>query len=173
MADNIFSAFLTSGFPIAIWLCGNVRVPGTKAGAAGTDGARAYWCWLTSGGRQAKSQCLTLDRLFSWLYGGALAASLCWVWMALDQPFHPGWIFAPLVIIMIADWLENLVQAAQLRHYTSPNEQYAKSLWIQLASCSTIMKLWLTSGLYISLAGLILNMLCTFTERRLATDAVE
>ncbi len=172
MTDNIFNAFLASGCPITIRLCDNVIVPGTNTVTAGAEGARACWCWLPSGGRQAKSRFLPLDRLFSWLYGSALEASLYWVWMALDQPFHPGWIFAPLVMITIADFLDTLAQAAQLR-YMSPNEQYAKSLWIQLASCSTIMKPWLTSGLYVTLAGLILNMLCTFTERRLATDAVE
>ena len=172
MADNIFIAFLASGIPTTIRLCGNVMVLGRDAGAAGTDGARAYWCWLTSGGRQPKSQFLTLDCLFSWLYGSALAASLCWMWMALGQPFHPGWIFAPLVMITMADGLENLVQAAQLR-YMSPNEPSAKSLWIQLAACATILKLWLTRGLYVTLAGLILNFLCTFSERHLATDAIE
>lgn len=195
MADKISSAFPGFGFTSAPPLCRDVTVSCTNAGAGaipqstngnqdilkprnhrwygyGADAPRAYWCWLTSRGRQAKGQFLTLDRLFSLLYGSALAVSLSWVWMALDQPFYPGWIFAPLVIISTADWLENLVQAAQLRHYTSSNEQCGKSLWIQLASCSTIMKIWLTSGLYVTLAGLILNMLSTFSER-LATDAVE
>lgn len=88
-------------------------------------------------------------------------------------PTVPSWLdFAPLVMITMADGLENLVQAAQLR-YMSPNEPSAKSLWIQLAACATILKLWLTRGLYVTLAGLILNFLCTFSERHLATDAIE
>ncbi|MGC3973964.1 MAG: hypothetical protein QM771_06225 [Nitrospira sp.] len=195
MGEKSFSAFLASGFPISIRLCGNVMVPGTNAGAAaihqypighqdvprpstprcfgyGTDVVRAYRSCFKSGARQAGSQFLTQDLLFSLLYGGTLGASLCWVWMALDQPFNLCWIFAPLVMITMADCLENLVQAAQLR-YMSPNEPSAESLWLRLADCATILKLWLTSGLYVTLAGLLLNMFCTFSERHLATDAVE
>ncbi len=196
MADKISSAFPGSEFPIAPRLCEDVTVSCTNAGADaipqltnenqdipkprnhrwygyGTDAASAYWCWLTPGGRQAQGQFLTLELLFPFLYGGVLAVSLWWVWMALECPFHPAWILVPLALITLADWLENLVQAAQLRHVTSSHEPCAKSLWIQLARCSTVMKIWLTSGLYVTLAGLILTMLCTFSERRLTTDAVE
>ena len=196
MADKISNAFPGSEFLIAPRLCKDVTVSRTNTGAAaipqptngnqdipkprnhrwygyGTDAASAYCCWLTSGGRQAQGQFLTLELLFPFLYGGALAVSLWWVWMALEQPFHPAGILVPLALITLADWLENLVQAAQLRYFTSSHEPCAKSLWIQLASCSTVMKIWLTSGLYVTLAGLILTMLCTFSERRLTTDAVE
>ena len=62
---------------------------------------------------------------------------------------------------------------AQLRHYMSPNQQYAESLLIRLSGCATIIKLWLTSGLYVTLAGLVLKMLFTFPGRRLASDAAE
>lgn len=93
--------------------------------------------------------------------------------MALGQPFHPAWIVAPLMVITIADWLEHLIQLAQLRHYVSSNEQYVQGLWIQLSGCATIIKLWLTSGLYVSLAGFILKMLFTFSGRRLAGNAAQ
>jgi hypothetical protein len=93
--------------------------------------------------------------------------------MTLGRPFHPAWIIAPLVVITMADWLENLIQLAQLRHYVSSNEQSVQSLWIQLSSLATIIKLWIASGLYVSLAGLVLKMLLTFSGRRLASDAVE
>ena len=195
MADKNSSDFPGSEFPIAPRLCGDITVSCTNAGAAaipqptngnqdiprprnhrwygyGTDAAKAYWSGLTSGGRQAQGQFLTLELLFPFLYGGVLAVSLWWVWMALERPFHPAWILVPLALVTLADWLENLGQAVQLRYFTSSHEPCAKSLWIQLARCSTIMKIWLTSGLYVTLAGLILNMLCTFSER-LATDAVE
>ncbi|ULA60839.1 MAG: conserved membrane protein of unknown function [Nitrospira sp.] len=196
MAGKIFSALLALGFPIAVLFCGDAVMSGASGRAAaihqltdgkpngprplnqrwfgyGSDAAQAYWCWLTPAGRQVEKRFLALDLLFPLLYGGALAASLGWVWTALERPFHPAWILAPLVMITMADWLENLIQLAQLRHYMSSNEQYVQSRWIQLSSCATIVKLWLTSGLYITLVGLILNFLFTFSGRRLANDAAK
>lgn len=196
MADKIFIALLALGFPMAVLLCGDILLPGASGRAAaisqltggkadglkplnqrwfgyGTDAVKAYWHWLKPAGREAEKTFLALDLLFPFFYGGALAASLGWVWMALERPFHPIWIIAPLVIIMLADWLENLIQLAQLRHYVSSNEQYVQGLWIQLSSYATLIKLWLTGGLYIALAGLLLKMLFTFSGRRLASHAAE
>jgi len=196
MAGKIFIALLVLGFPAAVLLCGDILLSAASGrGAAlsqlavgkggdlkprtqrwfgyGTDVVKAYWHWLKPAGREAEKTFLTLDLLFPFFYGGALTASLWWVWMALERPFHPIWIIAPLVIIMLADWLENLIQLAQLRHYVSSNEQYAQGLWIQLSSYATILKLWLTGGLYIALAGLVLKMLFTFSGRRLAHHAAE
>lgn len=182
MAGKSFKALLAFGFPIAVLVCGDGILSDRSGRAAaihqltegkpnaprpinqrwfgyGSDTVKSYWCWLTPEGREAERKFLALDLLFPFFYGGALAASQWWVWMVLERPFHPAWIVAPLVMIMIADWLENLIQLAQLRHYVSSNEQDVQGLWIQVSSCATIVKLWLTSGLYISLAGLILTML--------------
>lgn len=196
MAGKTFSALLALGAPIAVLPCGDV-VQSAASGRAAvihqlTDGkhkgpkplnqrwfgygvvaAKEYWSWLKPAGRQAEGKCLTLDLFFPLIYGGALAVSLGWTWMTLGRPFHPAWIIAPLVMITIADWMESLIQLAQLRHYVSSNEQYIQNLWIQLSHCATIIKLWLTSGLYVSLAGLVLKMIFTVSGRRLANDATE
>lgn len=196
MADKIFTALLALGFPITVLLGGDVVLSGASGRPPavcqltdekqfapkplnrrwfgyGAEDAKAYWSWLESTGRQTEKTFLTLDLLFPFLYGGALAASLWWIWMTLGRPFHPAWILAPLVMITMADWLENLIQLAQLRHYMESNGQYVQSLWIQLAGCATIIKLWLTGGLYVSLAGLILKLLLTCPDRRLAGDATK
>lgn len=139
----------------------------------GTEAAKGFWSWLKPARRQAEEKFLTLDLFFPLLYGGALAASLWWVWMTLGQPFHAAWIVAPLAIILTADWTENLIQLVQLRHYVSSNESHIRDLWIQISSCATIIKLWLTSGFYVSLAGLVVRMIFTLSDRRMATDAAE
>ena len=38
---------------------------------------------------------------------------------------------------------------------------------------ATIIKLWLTFGFYVSLAGLVVRMILTLSDRRLVTDAGE
>lgn len=196
MAGKTFTALLALGLPMAVLLCGDILLSAASGRATalshialgkggelkplnqrwfgyGTDAVKAYWHWLKPAGREAERKFLTLDLLFPFFYGGALAASLSWVWMALEQPFHPAWIVAPLVMIMLADWLENLIQLAQLRHYVSSDEQYVQGVWIQLSSCATLIKLWLTGGLYIALAGLLVKMLFTCSGRRLASHVVE
>lgn len=139
----------------------------------GAEAAMEFWAKLGEVGRQAETRFLLLDLLLPLLYGGALAASLCWVWVTLGRPFHPAWIAAPLAIILTADWTENLIQLAQLRHYVSSNEGHIQDLWIKVSSCATIIKLWLTSGLYVSLAGLVVKMVLTLSDRRIVVDAVK
>lgn len=196
MADKRFAALLALGFPTTVLLCGSDKLSGGSDRAAalcrlidgkqehprplhqrwfgyGVDALQEYCSWFKPAGRRAEENILALTLLFPFLYGGALAASLGWIWVTLGRPFHPAWIIAPLVVITMADWLENLIQLAQLRHYVSSNEQCVQSLWIQLSSLATIIKLWIASGLYVSLAGLVLKMLLTFSGRRLASDAVE
>ncbi|MBA2484799.1 MAG: hypothetical protein H0V35_01635 [Nitrospira sp.] len=196
MTSMILTTFLAIGFPAAI-LLGGSRILSQASGRAaavnqltpgeqkaprplnlrwfgyGTEAVNEYWSWLKCAGLQAEKRRLLLDLIFPLMYGGALAASLWWVWVTLGQPFHPAWIIAPLAIILTADWTENLIQLAQLRHYVSSSEGRIQGLWIQISSCATIIKLWLTSGLYVSLVGLVVRMIFTLSDRRLVPDAVE
>lgn len=196
MTSIASNTFITLGFPVEVRLGGD-RIPSDPSGRVvamnqptdgkrdtpkplnrrwvgdGTGAAKKCWSWLKPAGRQAEKEFLTLNLLFPFLYGGALAACLWWVWMALERPFHPAWIIAPLAIILTADWTENLIQLAQIHHYVSSNEGRIQDLWIQSSSCATIMKLWLTSGLSMSLIGLAVRMIVTLSDRRMATDAAE
>lgn len=139
----------------------------------GKTAAKEYWDWLTCVGRHAEEKFLILDLLFPLVYGGALAASLWWVWATLGRPFHGAWIAVPLAMILTADWTENLIQLVQLRHYLSSHESRIQNVWIQVSSCATVIKLWFTSGLYLSLAGLVVRMILMYSNRHLATDAAE
>ncbi len=97
--------------------------------------------------------------------------SLCWAWMTLERPFHPVWVVAPLAMMLIADWAENLIHLAQLRHDVSSDEGRLQYLWIKASCCATIIKLWLTLGLYGSLMGLVVKVMVTYSHRRLLVDA--
>jgi hypothetical protein len=196
MTNMIVKAFLAAGLPAAVLSGGDCvlsrasdRMPvgnqptQTKQDIPkplnlrwlgyGVEAALAFWTKLGEVGRQAETRFLFLGLLFPLFYGGALAASLWWVWVTLGQPFHPVWIAAPLVIILMADWTENLIQLAQLRHYVSSNEGRFPALWIQVSSFATIIKLCLMVGLYAGLIGLVVKMVFVLSARRIVADATE
>lgn len=196
MASMALDTFITFGFPVEVGLHGNQiqphpsavasamtqPVPGEQRGAellnlhrlgSGMEAAKRFWSWLNGAGRQTAEKFLTMDLLFSLVYGGALAGSLWWVWVKVGHPFHPAWIVAPLAMILTADWTEHLIQLAQLRHYVPSNEGRIHNFWIQMSSCATMIKLWITLGLYVSLVGFVLRMILTLSERRLAAAAAE
>ena len=196
MAHMTFKVLLSVGFPIAVPFDGEQILPHAcgRAGVIdplitgeqgllaplhlrwlgnGMDAAKRLWSWLNDAGRETGETFLTMDLLFSFVHGGALAASLSWVWMTLGCPFHPIWIVAPLALTLTADWTEHLIQLAQLRHYLSSNGGRIQSLWIEIYGCATIIKLWLTSGLYMSLLGLAIRLVVTRSDRRLAADAAD
>ena len=196
MATTVLNTFITLGFPVEALLGGNQILPhpsgiasamtqpisGEQRGAellnlhrlgSGLEAAKRFWSWLNGAGRQTAEKFLTMDLLFSFVYGGALAGSLWWVWVKVGHPFHPAWIVAPLAMILTADWTEHLIQLAQLHHYVPSNEGRIHNFWIQMSSCATMIKIWLTLGLYVSLAGFVLRMILTLSDRRLAAPAAE
>ena len=182
MASVTLNALLTPGFPVAV-LFGGDHLPSHATGRAAArrqpiDGTQdkpepLARHWLMFVGRWAVEKHRTLDLLFPFAYGGALAVSLWWVWATLGHPFHPAWIAAPLAMILTADWTEHLIQLVQLRHYLPSTEGRIQSLWVRISNCATIIKLWLTLGFYVSLAGLVVRMILTLSDRRLVTDAGE
>ena len=196
MASVTLNALLTPGFPVAV-LFGGDHLPSHATGRAAairqpiggtqdtpepmnrrwfrykTTAVAEYRNWLTFVGHWAAEKHLTLDLLFPVAHGGTLAGSLWWVWATLGHPFHPAWIAAPLAMILTADWTEHLIQLVQLRHYLPSTEGRIQSLWVRISNCATIIKLWLTFGFYVSLAGLVVRMILTLSDRRLVTDAGE
>lgn len=138
-----------------------------RLGSGGGAGKR-FWSWLNDAGRQAGEKFLTMDLLFAVTYGGALAASLWWVWVTVGHPFHPAWIVAPLAMMLIAEWTEYLIQLAQLRQYVASDESRIQHVWIQISSCETTLRLWLTLGLYVSLVELVLRTIFTVPNRPVA-----
>lgn len=189
-----FNIVFPLGFPIAMPSDGGQRLPHASAPAAaqnsltteehallkplharwlgsGLDAAKRSWSWLNETARQATEKLPALDLLFPFVYGGALAVNLWWVWETLGHPFYPAWIVAPLAMILTADWAENLLQLAQLSHSVSSNKSRAQNLWIEISACATTITLWLTLGLYISLMGLVAKLMVMLSHRRLLVSA--
>jgi hypothetical protein len=84
---------------------------------------------------------LEIDLLFPFFYGAAFAGALLCAWVALGRPFHPAWLLAPVLIGVIADWIENLIQLGQLRLFKPGHAETLQPNWIQIASIATSLKL--------------------------------
>ena len=139
---------------------------------AGRTGDRLIqWPHLSCDSRWTEKQLRGLDLLFTLAYGGIIAAGLWWVWTTAGNPFHPAWIIAPLAVIMTSDWTDHLIHLPQLRHYVPSNEERLETLVIQIASYATVIKLWFTLGLYVSLAGLAVRVIVRLSDRRLGVVA--
>ena len=196
MASRVLNRFIALGDPIEVLVGGGSILPHPRGRAAvtisltpgeqkaqerlnlrrsgyGTEAAKACWLWLTCTAHESGEKFLTLHLLFPFVYGGTLAANLWWVWVAVGRPFHPAWIMAPLAMMLAAEWTEHFIQRAQLRPYVSSNDDPLPTLWIQISSCATMVKLWLTFGLYVSLVGLVVKLIVSLSERHLVVDAAE
>ncbi len=124
----------------------NFRMTGYDAGAA-----QAYWTWLGDAGRAAEQRFLEADLVFPFFYGGALLFSLLFAWAGLGRPFDATWLVAPVVITLVADWVENLVHLRQLGHFV--RGELVQPGWMQIASMATSGKLALCGWMLVKALG--------------------
>ena len=112
---------------------------------------------------------LKLDLAFPVFYGGALAISLWLLWTMLGRWFNPAWIFIPVVITVVADWIENSVQLTQLSRYVRGGFQEAalQPGAIRVASAATFLKLLFFSVSALLNASMIIGFLSQFIDRRI------
>ncbi len=115
-----------------------LRICGYNAGAV----AR-HWGALDDKALGLERRSLEIDLLFPFFYGAAFAGVLLCAWAALGRPFQPAWLLAPVLIGVVADWIENLIQLSQLRIFTASHEAGLQPGWIQIASVATSLKLTL------------------------------
>lgn len=127
-----------------------------------TKAVNGYWSALDKPGRRAEQRFLELDLVFPTLYGTALAVSLVTASAMLGSPVHVAWVVAPVVVTVLADWVENLVQLDQLRNYIESGETGLVARWIHVASTATIIKL-----LFFSISSLALLVLLYMLLRSL------
>ena len=88
---------------------------------------------------------LKIDLAFPPIYGGALAAGLWWSAHALGQSASIAWLMLGVLLMMVADWTENLVQLGELSRFTATGRASAGQ--IALASAATALKTRLVIGL--------------------------
>lgn len=116
----------------------------------------AYWQWLGADGRAAELRFLKADLVFPIWYAGLMLASIATGWLALDRPWPLGLLAAPVLVTVVADWVENLEHIAQLaRFHRSEPLQAAR---VRLASVATSVKLlmfWLSTLLMVLLAAAV------------------
>ena len=122
-------------------------------------GVRSYWTWLGSDGRIAERRFLLVDLAFPVAYGAGLLAGLFLAWAGAGRPFGMGWLVAPVVITVLADWTENLVHLAQLSRFVAGNPLQAA--WIKVASVATSTKM-----LFFIVATVLILVLCGLIMRR-------
>ena len=116
--------------------------------------AEEYWGRIRDD-PSAEQHLLRLDLIFPLFYGGAFATSLLIGAAHIGSPFGT-WVIVPVVVAVLADWVENLVQLRQLGRFTGNNRQGLQKSWIRVASGATIVKLWavgVSAGLIAALAG--------------------
>lgn len=104
----------------------------------------------------AERRFLQYDLLFPLFYGGALCIALWLAWSDLGRPFAPAWLLGPVLLGVVADWVENLVHLDQLGRYTREGAGALSRGWIQLASWATSLKLVLIGVAFLLLAALAL-----------------
>lgn len=122
------------------------RTPLYQRGYSKDEVAR-HWGALKSDGLKAERLFLMMDVVFPLVFGATLLTSLLIFSSLLNRPLQPLWLAAPVVIMVIADWVENLVQIAQLSRYTGGGAAVLQSGWIEVASTATVVKLIFSTGL--------------------------
>src|ERR1700681_4151246 len=134
-----------------------LRIYGYNAGAV----AR-HWGALNDKALGFERRSLEIDLLFPFFYGAAFAGVLLCAWAALGRPFQPAWLMAPVLVGVVADWIENLIQLGQLRLFSASHEAGSQPGWIQIASVATSLKLALFFLSYFLVICMVLWM--TFTN---------
>lgn len=114
--------------------------------------AHRHWGALDDVTRAAEERFLELDLVFPFFYGGALVVSLLIAWATLGRPFHPAWLVGPVAGAVGSDWVENLVQLAQLRRYARGGAHALQDGWMAVASAATLVKL---AGVALASLGLL------------------
>lgn len=111
-----------------------------------TDEVARHWGALKSDGLKAERLFLILDLVFPLVFGAAFLTCLLLLSSLLSSALQPLWLASPVVIMVIADWVENLVQLAQLSRFAEGGAVALQSAWIELASTATVIKLVFSAG---------------------------
>ena len=170
MADNIFITFLFWRSRLPPRLCGLCH--GACAGilALHWNGWREPLAGSPLG-RQPQNN--SLPSIASFVYGSALAAKLVlWMWRWINRSILAD--FAPLVMITMADAaFTNLVQAAQLRLCRRMNRLPKSLAGSSFRRLRDYLETHQPPGRLTSLWRTHPQLLLAFSERHLATDAIE
>lgn len=111
-----------------------------------------YWGRL-EGAWTSERMLLVVDMSFPLLYGGAFAMAVLFGGSTLG--LRAGWLLAllaPVLIVVAADWAENLLLLTQLGQFETTRKLSAN--WIRLASVATTLKFVFLGVSFIETLGL-------------------
>jgi hypothetical protein len=100
-----------------------------------------HWGALDAESLERERRFLSLDLFFPLFYGAALAVSLLLGARLAFPAMNPAWLLAPVTIVVVSDWIENLVQLGQLRRFVEGGAAALQASSIAIASMATIVKL--------------------------------
>ena len=114
-----------------------------RIGFYGADSIGERWEALRKGGPEllaSERHMLVIDLPFPCLYGGALMIGLLVAWSILGRPFAATWLLAPVLVLMAADWTENLIQLDQLGAFSSGGQAALSRPLVAIAGLATFVK---------------------------------
>ena len=111
-----------------------------------TDEVARHWGALKPDGLKAERRFLVMDLVFPLVFGAAFLMCLWMLSSLLRWQLQPLWFAAPIMIMVIADWVENLVQLVQLSRYAVGGAVALQSGWIEVASMATVIKQAFSAG---------------------------
>lgn len=99
-----------------------------------------HWSALDDRALRSEDYVLKLDLAFPVLYGGAVLLSFLYAQLLLYDPEPRYWLTLPVLIAVLADWVENLVLLKQLRRFRAQPQEAMEIGWIRIASGATTVK---------------------------------
>lgn len=129
------------------------RTPGMRL-SYDAAAVRRHWAALDADGLRRERRFLRLDLAFPVLFAGAFAYSLLAASRLLARPIGPGYLLVPVVLMLAADWTENVTLLGQLQRFSAHEALQPEQ--VRLASHATRAKLLLVLVLALLLAGLLL-----------------
>ena len=123
------------------------------------DDARKHWDALNDKALGAEQRFLELDLVYPFLYGSALAFSLFMAWTSLGRPFNSLWLVTPSLIMVLADWTENVAQLHEMKRFINNRATTLNANWIRIASVGTTLKWAFVVGVSLLLISLVVVMI--------------
>ena len=173
MTKVIVQALVIIALPTFVFIGGNwlmTEISGREPPAEQTplgfrfgydaDDARNHWKAFGDTALRAEQRFLELDLVYPFLYGGALAFSLFIAWTSLGRPFNSLWLVAPSLIMVFADWTENVAQLHEMKRFINNPATTLNPDWIRIASVATTLKLAFVAGVSLFLISLVVVMIC-------------
>ncbi len=114
-----------------------------KIGFYGAASIGTRWDTLRKAGPELLSSerhMLLIDLPFPCLYGGALTIGLLVAWNLLGRPVAVAWLLAPVLLLMAADWTENLIQLGQIEAFSEGGQAALSHLLLAIAGLATFVK---------------------------------